>query len=162
MSDLDHISRSLDAERAALARSMHQLTGTLRPDAVTQDAAQVARDLGAEAARKGWGAVKDNPTGGALLALGLGLLATGKPRLGRSDPAPAPVAFTTQRETSPAPKSANLLHDKPLVASAVALGIGVLAGALIPRKPRPVASEPAPAERPLHFARADERQDLSA
>ncbi len=201
MPNLDDISHDVETSRAHLARSLDALTETVHPTQLAQDASVAATDIGTQLAQKAWGSLRDNPAGGLLVTLGLGLLAKGAEP--RPQPAPHPhptlvdpddafdgfddrveaadaqlraqmtgeiegpvqasklkAALNTGLDQLPpkarrrvvqareaaiaaqekverqakaaARKSKTLMHEQPLMVGAVALGLGVLAGTLLP------------------------------
>ena len=89
MDDLDQISGQVEADRARLAQSLDALTETVNPQKLAQDATAAVNDLGGNLARNAWGALRDNPAGGLLVTIGLGLMASG------TSPRPVPEPRTT-------------------------------------------------------------------
>ncbi len=92
MSDIKDISNRVEADRAQLASSLDALTNTFQPQKLTQDLTSAANDIGGDLARKAWGTLRDNPAGGLLVTIGLGLLASGQQRRPAPATQPAPVA----------------------------------------------------------------------
>lgn len=86
MSDIDHISERVEADRARLASSLDALTDTVSPQSIAQEVSAAANDIGGDLAQKAWGTLRDNPAGGLLVAIGMGLLASGS----QTRPAPQP------------------------------------------------------------------------
>lgn len=92
MSDLKHIEHSVEAERAQLARSLDALSETVNPSAVAHDVSTAAVDYGSELAGKALHKLRDNPAGGVLVALGLGLMASGSAQRRRQPTPRMPTA----------------------------------------------------------------------
>ena len=92
MSDIDHISRQVEADRAGLARSLDALTDTVNSQNLVQDVSSAATDIGGEIAQKAWNTLRENPAGGLLLAIGVGLLANGAQQRPAHTPTRQPVA----------------------------------------------------------------------
>lgn len=90
MSNIEKIAAEVQADRARLARSLDDLTDTVQPRKISDDVARVATDMGGDLAQKAWGTVRDNPAGGLLVSIGLGLLSAGPNR--SAAPAQQPVA----------------------------------------------------------------------
>lgn len=98
MSDINHISERVDQDRARLARSLDTLTDIVKPQKMAEDLTTAATDIGGDIANKAWGTLRDNPAGGLLVTIGLGLLASGQQR--RSAPPPQPSATAVDPETA--------------------------------------------------------------
>lgn len=92
MSDIKDISNRVEADRAQLASSLDALTDTVQPQKLAQDFTSAANDIGGDLAQKAWGTLRENPAGGLLVTIGLGLLASGQQRRLAPAPQPAPVA----------------------------------------------------------------------
>ncbi len=84
MSDIEHISERVEADRARLAQSLDSLTDTVNPQSLAREVSAAANDIGGDLAQKAWGTLRENPAGGLLMAIGVGLLASGA----QSRPAP--------------------------------------------------------------------------
>ena len=95
MSDIEQISGQVEADRAKLARSLDALTDTVHPENLAQEVSTAAADIGGEIAHKAWNTLRENPTGGLLVAVGMGLLASGaRPRQrATAKPMTAPGGF---------------------------------------------------------------------
>jgi len=201
MHNLDHISDDVENSRAQLARSLDALTETVQPKRLAQEVSTSATDIGTQLAQKAWGSVRENPAGGLLMTIGMGLLASGntarpvpveQPRPTSVDPDVAFEGFEDRVAEADAQiratmtgqsneglqastlksalnsgldqlpprarkrviqareaaisaqekverqakivtrKSKTLMHEQPLMVGAVALGLGVLAGTLLP------------------------------
>jgi ElaB/YqjD/DUF883 family membrane-anchored ribosome-binding protein len=98
MSDIDHISQQVEADRARLARSLDALTDTVNPQSLAQDVSSAATDIGGEIAQKAWNTLRENPAGGLLVAIGVGLLASGVQQ--RPAPERAPPRAATEPTTA--------------------------------------------------------------
>lgn len=92
MSDIDQISERVEADRARLARSLDALTETVNPQSLKAELTTAANDIGGDLAQKAWGTLRDNPAGGLLVTIGLGMLASGSPRRPVPVAQPEPVA----------------------------------------------------------------------
>lgn len=90
MSNIEKIAAEVQADRARLARSLDDLTDTVQPRKISDDVTRVATDMGGDLAQKAWGTVRDNPAGGLLISIGLGLLSAGPNR--SAAPAQQPAA----------------------------------------------------------------------
>lgn len=88
MSDVERLSQSVAADRARLAATLDALTSTMSQQNIAQDLSTAATDIGGELAQKAWSTLRDQPAGGLLVTIGLGLLAAGSQR--RPEPQPAP------------------------------------------------------------------------
>jgi len=155
MSDIEYISKRVEADRTELAQALEALTETVKPQAVTEELSAVATSIGGAMTDKAWGILRDNPAGGLLVTLGLGLLASGpseRPETNAQsiaiDPDAAPAGFDARvaeadaatcaemtGELRPQPearKTKGFVHAEPLTAGALALGFGVLAATLLP------------------------------
>ncbi|EBA11166.1 DUF3618 domain-containing protein [Roseobacter sp. CCS2] len=80
MSNIDEISKQVEADRARLAGTLDALTDTVKPQAIAQEATTAATDIGGDLALKAWNALRDQPAGGLLVTIGMGLLAAGSQR----------------------------------------------------------------------------------
>lgn len=92
MSNINTISQRVKADRAQLASSLDALTDTVQPQKLAQDFTSATNDIGRDLAQKAWGTLRDNPAGGLLVTIGLGLLASGQQRRPTATAQPAPVA----------------------------------------------------------------------
>ena len=92
MSDIENISKQVEADRARLAQSLDALTDTVKPQSLAQEVTTAANDIGGELAQKAWGSLRENPAGGLLVTIGLGLLAAGSQRRPLPVAQPQPVA----------------------------------------------------------------------
>lgn len=95
MSDIDHISERVEADRARLASSLDALTDTVSPQSLAREVSAAANDIGGDMAQKAWSTLRGNPAGGLLVAIGMGLLASG------SQPRPAPQQQPRRVATEP-------------------------------------------------------------
>src|SRR6056297_3576877 len=84
MSNIDRISQRVEADRAELAHALDALTETVNPQTVVDELTAAATDIGGAMTNKAWGSLRDNPAGGLLVTLGLGLLASGPPKRPRA------------------------------------------------------------------------------
>lgn len=200
MSDLDEIAKQVELDRARLALSLDALTETVKPQNVAQDVTNAVQDAGGDLAQKALRSLRDQPAGGLLVSLGLGLLAAGAdrkptpapaaPQPAANDPMDSMVGFdarvaaaeeTLRKEAAGAPqpeasklkaalnsgleqlppkarmrvvrareavisaqesverqtkdakrKTSGFIREQPLAAGALAVGFGILAGALLP------------------------------
>ena len=80
MSDIERISREVEADRARLAGTLDALTDRLRPEALAREATGTMNAVGSDLATKAWSKLRANPAGGLLVTLGMGLLAAGSER----------------------------------------------------------------------------------
>lgn len=80
MSNITHISNQVEADRARLAQSLEALTDTVNPQNMVQEATTAANSIAGDLSQKAWGTLRENPAGGLLVTIGLGLLATGSQR----------------------------------------------------------------------------------
>ncbi len=201
MSKIDQISHEVDEERARFAQSLGALASSIRPERLVDEATHAASSIGNDLTQKAWSTLRDNPAGGILVSLGLGLLASGqtartgpgrRPQPIMKNPNDALVGFdervaeadaemrsqmngqleNTQQAAHmraaldrgldklppkarqrvikarraaigiqeevekqarrAARKTSGFVQDQPLTAGAIALGFGVIAGALLP------------------------------
>jgi len=95
MSNIDHISKQVEADRARLAGTLDDLTDTVKPQSLAEELTASANDIGGDLAQKAWGTLRENPAGGLLVTIGLGLLASGTQRR------PLPVARPTPAAVYP-------------------------------------------------------------
>jgi ElaB/YqjD/DUF883 family membrane-anchored ribosome-binding protein len=91
MSDVERLSQSVAADRARLAATLDALSSTVSPQSIAQDLSAAATDIGGDLAQKAWSTLRDQPAGGLLVTIGLGLLAAGSQRRSEPQPAPQPV-----------------------------------------------------------------------
>lgn len=96
MSNIDTISKRVEEDRARLASSLDALTETVKPESIARDVTTAANDLGGDLAQKAWGALRENPAGGLLVTIGLGLLAAGSQRRHPSTATQEPTAVAPQ------------------------------------------------------------------
>ncbi|MFA8443896.1 DUF3618 domain-containing protein [Yoonia sp.] len=88
MSNIDRISKRVEADRAELAHALDALTETVKPQTVVDELTAAATEIGGAMTNKAWGSLRDNPAGGLLVTLGLGLLASGPPKRPRAETQP--------------------------------------------------------------------------
>ncbi|PJI84460.1 uncharacterized protein DUF3618 [Yoonia maricola] len=98
MSDIKHISQRVEADRAQLASSLDALTDTVQPQKLAHDFTAAANDIGRDLAQKAWGTLRDNPAGGLLVTIGLGLLASGQQR--RPAPSVRPTSVAVEPDAA--------------------------------------------------------------
>ena len=96
MSDIKHISERVEADRAQLASSLDALTDTVKPQSLAQDLTSAASDITGDLAQRAWDTLRENPAGGLLVTLGLGLLTSRQQRRPTPAPQPAPTAVPPQ------------------------------------------------------------------
>lgn len=77
MSELEALERQLEADRAALARSLDTLSTSLSPDRVGAELKATIQSCSGELGNQAWHAARGNPAAFALVTAGLGLLLTG-------------------------------------------------------------------------------------
>ena len=80
MSNVERISKELDADRARLANTLNDLTDTVSSHSVAKEVSDTIITVGCDLAQKAWSTLRDQPAGCVLVALGLGLLAAGSQR----------------------------------------------------------------------------------
>ncbi|WP_299877842.1 DUF3618 domain-containing protein [uncultured Sulfitobacter sp.] len=80
MSDIDKISQEVAAGRARLATTLDDLTDTVNPQKLAHDVTQSAQKIGGDLVNMAWGSLREQPVGGLLVTIGLGLLASGAQR----------------------------------------------------------------------------------
>lgn len=95
MSNIDHISKRVEEDRARLAGTLDDLTDTVKPQSLAEELTAAANDIGGDLGQKAWGTLRDNPAGGLLVTIGLGLLASGTQRR------PLPAARQTPTAVHP-------------------------------------------------------------
>jgi len=201
MPDIEDIAKRVEMDRARLAGTLDDLTDTVSPQRLTDEVTSAAQDIGGDLAQKAWTSLRDNPAGGLLVTIGLGLLASGsaqrpvpasRPQSTAVDPDDALVGFdarvaaadakmradmsseseahpqasklkaalnagldhlpakarnrvvearkaaiaaqeTVERKARRATrKTKGFVHEQPLTVGALAVGFGILAGALLP------------------------------
>ncbi|WP_420862964.1 hypothetical protein [Algirhabdus cladophorae] len=92
MSDLKHITDRVEADRAQLAVSLKALSDTVHPQKLSKELTAAANAFGGDLASKAWDTLRENPAGGLLVTLGLGLMANGTQHQSASAKHPTPTA----------------------------------------------------------------------
>ena len=111
MSNVEQIAKLVEADRARLASTLDRLTDTVNPRRVSQEMSTTAASIGSELANKAWKSLREQPAGGILVTIGLGLLAAGSQR--QSAPTPPSDPDTTAVD----PKTAMEGFDAPVAAA---------------------------------------------
>lgn len=93
MSNIEEISQQVNADRARLASTLDTLTDTVSPQRLAQEVSQTATTVGGDLVQKAWDTLRDQPAGGLLVTIGLGLLAAGSQRSQPPRPDPRSAAI---------------------------------------------------------------------
>jgi len=110
MSDVDRISKSVEEDRARLASSLDALTETVNPRSLADEVSTAANDMGGDLADKAWQTLRQNPAGGVLVAIGVGLLAGGTERR-------PPSSQQTRQATATEPNTTMTSLDERMAAT---------------------------------------------
>ena len=136
MADLEQLQRDAAIERLKLEQSLGALSGTTPTDHLPVQPGALWGQLGAQVGKAVLNKARENPAGFALAGAGLAMLATGKGA--RTSPT-ATLPETTLDVSdvpapSPEPVEADTPVSRPLIAGAIAVGVGTLMGVLYRRR----------------------------
>ncbi len=128
MADLEHLQREAAIERLKLAQSLGALSGTASPQNLKAHGSALWGQYGSRIGTSLMAKARQNPAGFLLAGAGLAMLATGMGARKSQAATPSPATPLQEADLPPSPEATD---PKPLVASALAVGVGTLVGALI-------------------------------